>query len=202
MPPNTPDYVAKARLIEEELSRFMRNKNMTVEGNLNSTNTQYTVSIFSNDAVTSKRPVFTVILKNAQSNKGYANGDAVKGLYDGNVLANEAVYFSTDFENTDALKKLVGYMYSKTDCSLIEKSPYMQGYRKGREDEAGRTGQPATPPPAAMTTRISALENELDSLTQRIGVLTTENTALIAWGRSIRNLTAPRATPRCLLPHH
>lgn len=200
MPP--VDYVAKVRLIEEELNKYMRTKNMTVEGNNNPNNTQYTVSVFSNDAVTSKRPVFTVILRNAQSRQGYANGDAVKGLYDGNAQASEAVYFSVDFENTDALKKLVGYMYSKSDCSLIEKSPYMQGYRKGREDEAGKQGQSTTPPQAAMTSRISSLESEVDSLTQRVAALTSENNELITWGKSIRTITAPRATPKCLLPVH
>ena len=116
------------------------------------------------------------------------------------------MFFSLELEDIESLKALMDYMYSWDDCSLKRKSPFMEGFRKAKaEASTGRGGQ--TPGQQGLSTQINTLteekqqlETQVAELTQQVATLTTDRTAIIEWGRRIRSLTAPHATPRCLLP--
>ena len=185
MPSNRDAYITKARLLEEELKKNTVDT-LIIEGN--TSGTQYVVTVHSTDAVITKRTVFSVLLSNAQSGKGYANGDAVIGEYDNSKRGDDTVFFSLELEDIESLKALMDYMYSWDDCSLKRKSPFMEGFRKAKAEASTGGGG------------LSALEIQVTELTQQVATLTTERTALIEWGRRIRQMTAPRSTPQCLLP--
>lgn len=184
MPSNRDAYITKARLLEEELKKNTVDT-LVIEGN--TSGTQYVVTVHSTDAVITRRTVFSVLLSNAQSGKGYANGDVVIGEYDNHKRGEDTVYFSLELEDIESLKALMDYMYSWDDCSLKRKSPFMEGFRKAKAEASPGGGS-------------SALESQVTELTQQVATLTTERTALIDWGRRIRSLTAPRSTPQCILP--
>lgn len=212
MPSNRDAYITKARLLEEELKKNTVDT-LVIEGN--TSGTQYVVTVHSTDAVITKRTVFSVLLTNAQKAKGYANGDVVIGEYDNQMNGDDTVYFSLELEDIESLKALMDYMYSWDDCSLKRKSPFMEGFRKAKA-EASSGGGRQTPGQQGLSTQINTLTEEkrqletqvaeltqqVATLTQQVATLTTERTALIEWGRRIRQLTAPRSTPQCLLPVH
>ena len=175
--PNTNDYVNYAGELVGLLSKKIDQKKYAIEGSTNQQNTQYIVSTYPKDNVNQRTVVFTVILANAQRPRGYANGDAVKGSYDSSVDGKDAVFFSLELETEngklDSLKKLMDYMFTfKGLCELTAKSPFIDGYRKGRE-----LGQQVGGDTGATQKKITDLETEVNRLSEvisKVNSLTTK----------------------------